>query len=599
MKECSFGKVRNYYDDNRVPILGVAIISIISVIWLSNSTANVPIMDYWRDINELTEKVFRGEFSFNDMWTSLAGHRGGFAYLFIALNIRYLGMNTLIGIYLGLFVNIITSILLYIYYKKKVLCLEKNEKLKKILFLLVPIALFSFNQWEIYTLAFSFSFALRRLLYFITFLIIEKIILKYDSIKKYMFEILIYLLVIMLFMSGGYLPAFIGSILFCFIINTVLNFKQSKKISKQYLIITCVMILGLIIYMKDLAGISENGQSIMNLVKGIFNGSLFKGIFIMLGSSVIDSLSGDKFGTIRVFVSSGFIVFLIYLLSLWIYFSKKMWERTYIPLFLMAYTGINIIVIYYARSGIHGIEYLSSSRYSCETILGVIGVMHILIEHVLTTDFKFIKEKRKAFILCIASIMSLLILITTLLSSYAEEFLFASYRKNYQNTLVDMMLNIDDYTDAELSVFQANKPEQVRNGIYLMKKYKLGVFRNFDNEKYSQIIGSTLEKSKKISGIWNDGWLAKESKIKIATRQDGKIFIKGYYPFEITDSLTVTIYVNDIAHKFKIDQQNFNLEVSAPKNDIVTLKFYCDFEQQASKLDSRMVTFILNRLEAK
>ena len=46
-----------------------------------------------------------------------------------------------------------------------------------------------------------------------------------------------------------------------------------------------------------------------------------------------------------------------------------------------------------------------------------------------------------------------------------------------------MMLNLDDYTDDELTPFQAQMPEQVRNGVMLMKKYRLGIFYNIDMER--------------------------------------------------------------------------------------------------------------------
>lgn len=598
MKYFSNDNVKKYYVNNRIPILGMIFFSMLSLIWLSNSTVNVPVMDYWRYINELTEKVYRGGFSFVDMWVSMGGHREGLHYLFTALNISYFGMNALIGIYGGLFVNTITIILIYIYYNRKIISIGKRQILKKILFLLIPLALFSFNQWEIYTLEFSFSFALRRILYLIAFILIEKMILNYEVIKKYTFEVSIFLLIIMLFMSGGYLAAFIGAILFSFIIDIVLNYKEDKTRFGKCLIITSVMILGLIIYMHGLSGVSGEGQSINNLINGIFNGSLFKGVFIMLGASVLDSRIGETFGVTKIFASSGFIIFLIYLLSLCIYFSKKMWKRTYLPLFLMAYTGINILTIYYAR-GMFGVEYLSASRYSCETIMGIIGVCYILIEYAINIEFNIIKENRKKVVLYGISIISIVLIVLSLVFSYIVEFLGASQRKDYQNNLVNIMLNIDDYSNEQLAVFQANDPEQVRNGVYLMKKYKLGVFKDFDYEKFGEVVGSTLEKSKKLSGIWDDNWLANESRIKISTGENGSIYIKGYYPFELTNNLKGTIYINNVPNEFVIDKSNFELEFSAPKKEIVEVKIKSDFERQASESDLRKVSFILNTLSGK
>ena len=53
----------------------------------------------------------------------------------------------------------------------------------------------------------------------------------------------------------------------------------------------------------------------------------------------------------------------------------------------------------------------------------------------------------------------------------------APYRKQYDDNLIQMMFQIEEYPDDELYLFQANSPEMVRSGIDIMKKYHLGVFR--------------------------------------------------------------------------------------------------------------------------
>lgn len=590
MKNSLCKKIINYYNYNRTPIWGTIILFLISVIWLSNSIAEVPIMDFWRYINDLTEKVFMGEFSFNDMWSTMGGHREGFAYLMIAFNIRYLKLNLNLWTYLGSFVTLVTCVAIYAYYNKSVIIGDiKIDKVKKILFLFFPFILFSFNQWEIYTLPFAFSFTLRRLFYLIMFFLIEKIILDYDSVKKYNFEIVVFLLFLVLFISGGYLPALIGAIVFCFLLDSVLNYKDRKYIPKRYIILTLIMMIGLIIYTIGLSGINENGQEIKNM----FSLDLFKGIFIMLGSSIVDTLFADRYG-INLVLFIGIIVSLIYLISLILFFHKKMWRYTYLPILLIVYSGINILVIYFARAGIYGIGYLISSRYSCETICGIIGIVYILI-------YTFIDEysnlEKNKFI-DVTRLIGLTLIFLILSASYSAEYAFSSNRKEYMKNLIVMMKNIEDYTDEDLEVFQANDPVMVRNGIKLMKKYNLGIFKYENNEVSSNNIGYKTTDFKKIYGIWDDSWIAPKSKFKIETKEKGMVICRGYYPYNITEGLTGNIYINGTPTKFTIDNNNFIIEVMAEKNSIVDVEIVCDFKDEVSNgEDLREKSFVLVDLE--
>lgn len=586
MKQDRFTKLKDYYDNNKIQILGTLAIFTVSIIWLSNSIAEVPIMDFWRYIDELTEKVFRGEFSFNDMWNTMGGHREGFAYLMVAFNIRYLKLNLNLWTYVGSVITLVTCILIYIYYDKSIITRDiKSERIKKILFLFIPFILFSFNQWEIYTLPFAFSFTLRRLLYLIMFLLTEKIILDYDSVKKYNFEIALFLMFLILFISGGYLPALIGSIFFVFLLDSILNYKNNKCIPKRYIVITSIMIIGLIIYTIGLEGINENGQKLQNM----FSMDLFRGIFIMLGSSIVDTLFIDRFG-INIALFIGIIVSFIYLLSISLFFYKKMWKNTYLPIFLIAYSGINILVIYFARSGIYGTGYLIASRYSCETIYGIMGIVYILI-------YTFLKRnpdlKKNSFI-HVSRTIGLSLIFFILLSSYAAEYVFAPNRKEYKNNLIDMMSNIEDYTDEELVGFQANDPDMVRNGIKLMKKYNLGVFKYSENTDYN------ITDYEKVDGIWDDNWIAPISRFKIVTKEKGSIVCTGYYPYDIIEGLTGTIYIDNNPNKFTIDSNNFSIEVNAPQNSIVNVKIVCDFKGKVNNdEDLREKSFVLVNLEGK
>jgi len=151
-----------------------------------------------------------------------------------------------------------------------------------------------------------------------------------------------------------------------------------------------------------------------------------------------------------------------------------------------------------------------------------------------------------------------------------------------------LLLNEDN------SVFREYVEKYIKqNGYSNMIKDEKGVFYIINAQDYSSPVRIDSD------NIWDDGWLPKESNFKMTTGENGLLSILGYYPFKIEESLTGTIYINNISNKFKISEGQFKLEFPVPKNDIITVKIQCDFDRQASGQDSRRVSFVLNRLEGK
>lgn len=108
--------------------------------------------------------------------------------------------------------------------------------------------------------------------------------------------------------------------------------------------------------------------------------------------------------------------------------------------------------------------------------MGIISDVIILSFYLSKSKIVFVKRKIMSYFL---------IGILCLGTFYADitELKISKYRKIYYDNLIEMMLNLDDYTDDELTPFQAQMPEQVRNGVMLMKKYRLGIFYNIDMER--------------------------------------------------------------------------------------------------------------------
>jgi len=113
-------------------------------------------------------------------------------------------------------------------------------------------------------------------------------------------------------------------------------------------------------------------------------------------------------------------------------------------------------------------------------------------------------------------------------------------------------------------------------------------------------IGNDIISAEKISGYYSDGWVSTISNFKIRTQDSGLVVIVGYYPGEITDNLTGTIYINDIPTKFTILENIFTVSVTAPKNQevLVHIENNFTFEHDIRK-DIRELCFVLNELNGK
>ena len=573
------------YTEHRNAIWSTALVALFTFIWLSNSTVNVPIMDYWRYINDLTVKVFRGSFSFNDIWIPSGGHRPGMVYFLTALNIKYFKMNTLVGVYLGWATTGITCIVIYMYlvniYCKK----GKLDQLQK-LYIVVPMVLFSLTQWEIFTLDFSFVFSVRRLMYIISFIVVEKFVIKNEG-KGFRFEHVFLLICVMLLFSGAYLPTFVGAIISTLFMS-VLLIQRFRKIPVKYIYISVVMICCVFLYTYGLPIINDSSNTLSILLDDVSNGNLIKGLLMMMGSSLISASLVERMGE-SLYVAVGVVVFIMYVYSICLYLRKKYWTVTFLPISLISYALINMLFIYYARVPIFGLNYLVSSRYSFETGLGILGITLIVINYILSE--KSINRQDFNSFIC----TSILFVIVSLLTcSFGVETKIAKYRKAYQNNLVDMMVNIDDYFDSELSVFQANSPEQVRNGIQLMERYNLGIFKYLGRDLEISEVGSELSTARKIFGYYEDGWISSRSRLAIKTQDQGKVQIYGNYPGEIIEPLNIIIRVDNEIHERKILENNFIIEIDVPKEQSILLQLDCNFKARVTSDDIRDLSLVID-----
>lgn len=574
----------NFVKKNIIALWVIIAIFILGTYYVSIATYNIPIMDYWRYLNEIGDKIFNNQLELSDLWTTSADiHRNPFMYLCMILNIKYFGWNTQIEIFLGQFVLLITTVIMYIFYNK-IFENKINSRIKQLLFIPIVMCIFNINQWEIWILEFSFTFMLRIQLFLIVFILVDTYLREVVKNKKLLFPINILILATIIMIAQGYFVAFAISIVLTILFKYLISFKlERNKYIGYYLSMVFVIFIACAIYLWGIELPEGSGGFLQTASTLIFDGTIIKGIIILLGASVLWSASEVSI----LHVIFGIAILLLLIISLLIYIRKKIYKITYLPIMLIMYSFINMGTIIYSRADIFGVSYLISSRYVCETTLCLIGgILIFLINYYEST------ERQKPIALILTTFMLVLIVITMAISIVLE-FKTAPYRKEYFKKAEIILKNIKNFSDEDLQIFQATSPDMVKHGEVIMKRYSLGAFKT-DLQEYKKLfVGDTANKI----GIFDDGWAENEFEFIIKTGDKGKVVISGYYPGEITGKEMISLTVDGVLTEYTIRNSVFNIELNAEKNSPIEVKGICNFSSELQPPDIRQLSFIISEIK--
>lgn len=456
-------KVKTICDENRVFIVLISIFVIAMLIYVSASSSNVPVMDYWRYANNLIEKSMNGGVAFHDIYSVNGVHRSPLQILFFLLNVKVFHWNTQVAIYLAVFVLAIFCTVLYFQFKKTL----KDEKSSVIGGLVFLAVVFNYAKWEIYTLEFAFSFAFGILCQFLCLVWTDKFLRNIDEQKKNVFALSFLYILLICTVSGGQFAGFAGCMSIVIIWDYLMrNSDEKKSLFGYYICLGAAMVVGMLLYMNGL----DVGNGVLHGLSLSLLWEIPYGILLMLGSSLIGS------GHALILTGmAGIAVLIITIIGCYTYIHYRLYKITYIPAMMLVYSILYIFLCCFGRGLEFGMSYVTSSRYIYYTDW-------ILIANVWILMLKPKKEKNKRRnslwlrngILVLFSVCSLY--------TYYNEWKYAPYRKDYYQNLIQKMYQIDNISDEDLIGFQAGNPDYVRNVVGLMKKYHLGVFYWENNE---------------------------------------------------------------------------------------------------------------------
>ena len=455
--------------ENWILIFMLSICTLLTLIYLSDATANVPVMDYWKYITHLVDDHFTYGTSFYDLWYYNGNNSIHHAPIQLALflvNVRLFHHNTQIAMYCSAFLLCLCALI--ICKRFEALYKESSVFYKGCLSAIVLVC-FCWNSYEILTLEFGFSFAMKMLFFFLSFILTDIYLENIADMKKNTCILACLYTFVITCIAAGYFVTY-GAALSGIIIWDF--FRKSNKEKREYFLSYCTlgfgMLAGVIIYFQNFSnmGSVKTSESI-GIIKTI--GEVLLSYVYAFGGMIMGPESSGK-----MIVVGGTIFALVQIFVIAVYFIQKQYRKTYLPMMLIAYVVILICELYVGRGRTHGVQYLSSSRYCFDynwIIVGDLWIVNQSLSENIEKKGQFCKGLRYAFVALV---------IGSVLFVNAVEWKKAPYRKVYFNNLVDKVMHVDELSDEELLPFQ-DDAVSVREGIKIMKKYKLGVFHYSDN----------------------------------------------------------------------------------------------------------------------
>lgn len=445
---------------------------VVDLIYLSNTTANVPMMDYWRFGKNFLYDIFNGGIKFSELWESINGQRAFLTYILFYFNVKFFHWNTRVAIYFGAIITYITGcICIYIIDKYEFSEDEKKDIIiKQILVIVIAMLLFNNVQWEIKVIEFYAPFAIITMFCILNFWFADRILCDMSVGVKTVWLYAILLGISICLVYSAFFPAVIGAICICGLINLVANWReQGIMYINKYIIVGFGIISASMLYMIGIEGISNAENNLSTLLVCLVNGDFLKANLLYLGSGVIHVITVEQMG-LPIVYCLGLVIAVLYISSIIAYFKNRKEIVSYFPLMLIFYSLLTGALLAYGRGDVYGLEYMTSSRYAFQSKLGLIGV--VLIWGCCLRQ----KEDSKSHIIkSIYSGMINVFVICLLLGAYAVENKQSPYRRQYYETCIEQMKKINECSEDGFNMFQANKDE-IEITIDYMKKYRLGIF---------------------------------------------------------------------------------------------------------------------------
>lgn len=420
------------------------------------------------------ESYLNGTLTFADLWRPSNSMRIlGYALLQI-LSIKWFSMNSKLIALMVPFFMLVSALLIYRDYRKSLIPKCAPEFIAAS-YIILSLIIFNVIQWEGFIFGIGIGSPYPMPFIIASFISLELFLLK-GELKYLPAALLLPPLAILVF--GGKLvfvfAPTLGATFLCYLFtcrtHLTKDFWFRVLIVSVFLAALAFLYIYKIDYNDYVMPFSQYAADLHEILSRPLEAMQF--LLTAFGGSVvgIDAFFACSYFSFNSIVIIGLITLLIYFLALILFFRSRMYERTYLPFFLIMQTLFYLGFMTIGRFRLGGLDYGMASRYTCVSIYGLVAIVWIFI-FILARS-----ERLNALLKGTIYAVSLMICAGLLLTSIAV-WNNRPGQKAFFAQLHDIAMRVDTATPEELSKF-AERPEVVRESLLLLREHKLNVYRH-------------------------------------------------------------------------------------------------------------------------
>lgn len=359
-----------------LPLLGVAF-----CLWyIKNATCDVVYSDYIRLVNSYLPDVYNPDkFFVPDVLTRIPIN-----YLCRILNVELLGFSVTLERVLGVAGLGLAGCVFGMY--------AKSRKVGAGWFALLMAVMFSLNKWEMLTNGSGWSHFFAFACFYYHELVLDRVWSKTEK-RGDRVKLLTLPWLIILGTAGPYCAIYgVTMILtygFCFLWDHQRKEDLGQGVSPapwdtRYLVYMGCTLLPLILYIwSNSMAVEEHAGATGRSLGVILSENPTFPVRFLLKSFAGVLIGGEELkGWMEAGVLSNFLCYLIglavvggYLLALWLNWYHRLYEKTLLPMMLLAGGGLNHLLIFLSRYLFEQEDYALSSRYSLQFQVGILGIL--------------------------------------------------------------------------------------------------------------------------------------------------------------------------------------------------------------------------------
>lgn len=366
---------------------------------------------------------------------------------------------------------------------------------------MIFIVMFSLNKWEMLLNGTGFPHFLSYAVFFYTYLVLERWFTgtekRFDGWKLALLPFL------SLMVAGPYVVQYCMTLL---VLYGYLYLLRNRNINPDRLpLLGIAALLPMLLYLwSSSKAVYEHNfteevglRTVLTKYTGFSMHFLLNGFASEICSGAVwEDLLNQGLGYHTIYFS-GALVVLLYGASLFLYYKKKLYRRTILPLALMISGLGSHALVFLSRYPFLNETYAWQSRYSLQYLPGILGML--LIYGKLLSDWfrrycdirgeernmrQNSRKRRRSRVMAgdamLVALASIVILTFSAGSVYTSrrELRVMPFRKEIFREMKAAALHYDDKTDDELNqLFEYHHgPNRVRNALDILREYKLNVY---------------------------------------------------------------------------------------------------------------------------